>query len=863
MSASSGYAEGADAPARLPRAGGECLRRDDGEVDSSAEAADAHSPAARGRKRDRHAASLEAADAGPLRTLRRPDVVEADRFAAAATATSGDFVLADDHLSLSSSGEEDDEEFSDEVPDGFGGTFDDEVDASQRYDEEAEEDSEEDDDASDSEQPTRGASGPPQAYATKVPSLPATLRRLLHALAKRLLQQPDLRAFAQELRPLSGASAADTAEPASNASQRRSQLPSVGSTYTEAVRLVALLLKEVGPGGCVPPQLLELIDECVARAGPGSVPAAGQPTQPGQVDQQGRARDVAQSSDSEETRVSEAAMKAAEAAQKMEDVQWQLWRDIAGCTSNMRGQICCQSIDRLLAKQQIQAAVWEGSSKLAAWRLGASDCQATAALVIAKVLLSLQISLRSALKKARLGRGRREEEDEEEEDEDESSEDDDEVLEPSNGADYQLQGGELQTPYQREGRRIWGKALAKVPRDIRSELEATLLFCLRKKKMPPPLLVQLYVALNRRNNLPSCLGIISNFCRVFPSATFFRDVQVELFLLQVGVAKLTSELSEAQRHAPGGNRLDSLFSGLFQLIGEDHAELQRTQKALTTAGRRFIQAHCGSEGALQRLSEFWSYMKKREQLDCLMLALELRPACTSSWWRLALFLTSESESQELGKMRHRVQSLIGRLRGGASPGTLSYRKERLGRFARRFFCADSCSLNVVPEAARVALLFCAPFFLESLQSLLELTRLIGAVFTQSRPQLLVTCGNRFLKGFRGRDFVKPTRRRTSTSTRESREASASSDPKSDVSSRSEISLGERAVLPQEQSIQDYGRSDCEAALEAFDVSNALKTEVQLVLYGFVNAVQCFFRVRAGDVLHISLIAQLALESMGT
>ncbi|CBZ53315.1 conserved hypothetical protein [Neospora caninum Liverpool] len=477
--------------------------------------------------------------------------------------------------SLSSSGEDDEEERCDEAP--TCGGFREEDESSDK------DDDVEDDPESGSEQPIQGGSFPHQYSSPKLPSFPRTLRRLLHALAKRLLQQPDRRAFTQELCPLSEIDSASRTR--SSREPPYGALPSVGCTYTEAVRLVALLLKDVGPGGCVSPQLYELVDECVARAGGSCLQSI--PDTP-----QRRRRGRPQST--EETR-SESAAQAAEAVRQMENVQWQLWRDTAKCTSTMRGQICCQSIDRLITSRQTQAAVWEGSSKVAAWRLGASDCVAAAALVTAKCLLSLQLSLRSM---QRRGLTRHSDEDEE------PSED--VHIHAEEQSDRERGTGRRKG---RHGQKLWEKALGKVPREIRAEVESALLFCLRKKK------------------LSSCLALTSSFCRLFPSAPFLRDVRLELLLLQLR----KNERKGGERHKSSAqeeprDRLDTLFTGLFQLLDEEKTELERTRKALSAASKRFVKVHCGGEEALQRLSEFWECLKKRDRLNCLLLALVSFPS---------------------------------------------------------------------------------------------------------------------------------------------------------------------------------------------------------------------------------------------
>ncbi|KFH17499.1 hypothetical protein TGMAS_230500 [Toxoplasma gondii MAS] len=731
--------------------------------------------------------------------------------------------VPDEFSSLSSSGQEDgDEELSDESP-HCGDSCKDEP---SEKDGDDDVDSQED---SDAEPPAGGGSCPHQYSSPKLPSFPRTLRRLLHALAKRLLQQPDLRAFTEDLAPLSTLSK-DARRDATDESPGRN-LPTVGCSYIEAVRLVALLLKDVGPGGCVSPQLFELVDECVARAGASCLKAIPEKPTP-------RLRKERAGTPPHEKPLPAAAAKAAAAVRKMENVQWQLWRDTANCTSTMRGQICCQSIDRLLTSQQIQAAVWEGSSKIAAWRLGASDCLAAAALATAKGLLSLQLAVRSLQKNSKQLHS-----------DDDLSEDDAETGRERNGE--LAERGPGRRSDRQEEHKLWEKALAKVPREIRAEVESALLFCLRKKKMPPILLLQLFVALNRRSNLSSCLALASNFCRLYPYAPFFRDVHVELLLLKLGSNEKRKEDNREQDTAQGqGDRLDTVFSCLFRLIDEEQTEFQRTRKALSTASRQFVKVHCGGEEALQRLSEFWDCLKKRDRLDCLLLALEVRPACASTWWRLANFLTSDREPRELLKMRCRLQALSGAGRTSEiSKKNAAEQRTRMARFTRRFFVYDSCSLTAVPETGRVALFFCAPFFLDYLQLLLEFASLLGAAFPQTRPQLLTSVGKRLLQESRGSDphgFFSSERSKSTTRTVSS----------TLLQGGLLVSLGDCQCLK-------WDSESCESVLRAFEISTVVKTRARQAVCGFADAVLCFYRVPPHKVFDFKVLTQLAVESVNT
>lgn len=202
------------------------------------------------------------------------------------------------------------------------------------------------------------------ASVQQQPNFHTSLRHMIFTLAKRLLQQPNLKHFVLHCSPLFSASGVSELGSGRSASQKvskwiklRRSLGTPACTYTEAVRLIALLLRDVGPGACVSAELLDLVDECVARGGRSFFDAySGHrktlPTEPhGFLVTEASQRTFEQCLQE----------KILAAIRRVEQVQWKLWGQAAECTSSMRGQICCQIIDRLLSSQQMQAAVWEGS----------------------------------------------------------------------------------------------------------------------------------------------------------------------------------------------------------------------------------------------------------------------------------------------------------------------------------------------------------------------------------------------------------------------------------------------------------------------------------------------------------------------
>ncbi|PHJ25684.1 hypothetical protein CSUI_000451, partial [Cystoisospora suis] len=563
--------------------------------------------------------------------------------------------------------------------------------------------------------------------AQQQPNLPTGLRYMIFTLAKRLLQQPNLKHFVLHCSPLYSSSG-----PSDSAGGRRvwrdfsewikatGTIGAPACTYTEAVRLIALLLRDVGPGACVPAELLGLVEECVARAGrsffgPHNEQCKRLPlVHVGTSASQKNERTV-QESLHEQIHV---------AIRKVEQVQWKLWRQAAECTSSMRGQICCQIIDRLLSAQQMQAAVWEGSSTIAAWRLAGSDCVAAAALVVAKVLLSLQLSFERELRSRRRAHGSEEEEfgDEDEADDGENEEE---------GDSRHVSG--RRAFCQDEAAKLWRKMLAKVPRELRTEVGSVLFWCIQKKKMPPPVLVQLFVSFNWHKDLAPCQGTISGLCRIFPSVPLFASLQLHILHRmrqdQLKATRAAGRLGEARSASEGSARMDWCSNHLLalaaQLVEAAPSEMRRSRRALARASRRFVQLHCGSEEALRLLRKVWSGLRKRDQLVCLVLALELRPGSKSTWWRLADFLLAEASLRRVREMKRKVAPLARSTGHNEEAVTRRRRLELIERFVVRFLDPDSCSTDAVPDCSKAALLLCAPFFLSSLRAFLNLIVLLS------------------------------------------------------------------------------------------------------------------------------------------